>query len=490
MPRVNDRWEVGGQVALGRRFGLLWAAYGVSAFGSSLAFNSLPLLAIRELHAGPTQVAALASVGAAVGAGLAVPSGPWVEFRRKRPVMIAMDLTRCAALLSVPAAFALGLLGFTQLLVVSVVVAAAGITFGAASGAYLKWLVEPDDLLIANSRFEATTWTSILLGPPLGGALVGVLGPVAAVAADAAGHLLSALGIRAITVREPLPVRAPPPGPAPAPPPGPALAPPPGPVPTPPPGPVPTPPPGPVPTPPPGPVPTPPPGPALAPPPGPGPDVPRRSRAGELTEGWRHILGDPVLRPLFFHTVLVNGLILAPEPLLAVLLLDRLGFAPWQYGLAFALPCAGGLLGSRLARPLAARFGARRVMLACGSLRTLWPVGLAFVGPGSAGLVLVMVLEFGLIACTGVFNPLSATRRLERTPQDRTARTLSAWTVSGRAVIAALTAAWGLLAAAVGPRAAIAAAGVLLLATPLLLPWRDAEATPAHDGEAERAPVA
>jgi hypothetical protein len=38
--------------------------------------------------------------------------------------------------------------------------------------------------------------------------------------------------------------------------------------------------------------------------------------------------------------------------------------------------------------------------------------------------------------------------------------------------VAGLTATWGLLAALAGPRAAIAAAGGLLLATPLLLPRR------------------
>jgi hypothetical protein len=63
----------------------------------------------------------------AVGAGAALPLGPWVEFRRKRPVMVAMDLIRFAALVSVPAAFARGWLSFVQLLVVSVIVAAANI---------------------------------------------------------------------------------------------------------------------------------------------------------------------------------------------------------------------------------------------------------------------------------------------------------------------------------------------------------------------------
>jgi hypothetical protein len=72
----------------------------------------------------------------------------------------------------------------------------------------------------------------------------------------------------------------------------------------------------------------------------------------------------------------------------------------------------------------------------------------------------------------GVFNPLYATERLEATPSDRVARTLSAWSVTGSLTIAGMTALWGLLAGLAGLRAAIALAGVLLLATPLLLPRR------------------
>src|SRR4051794_7393181 len=104
--------------SLGRQFGWLWAAYAASTFGTWLAFDAFPLIAILALHAGPAQVSLLAAAGLAVAAVVAVPLGPWVEFRRKRPVMIAMDLIRCAALLSVPAAFALGWLTFVQLLVV------------------------------------------------------------------------------------------------------------------------------------------------------------------------------------------------------------------------------------------------------------------------------------------------------------------------------------------------------------------------------------
>ncbi|MFE5185430.1 MFS transporter [Streptomyces sp. NPDC056628] len=156
--------------------------------------------------------------------------------------------------------------------------------------------------------------------------------------------------------------------------------------------------------------------------------------------------------------------------------------------LAFAVPCLGGLLGSRLSRRLVARHGQRRVLLVAGTLRACWSVGLAFVGPGTAGLVLVMAVEFGLITCSAVFTPVLATRRLEGTPPDRVTRSLTAWSITSRTVTAAMTALWGVLAMLTGPRAAIALAGVLLLATPLLLPWRERRRAPRPGAPAPGAP--
>jgi MFS family permease len=394
--------------SLGRQFELLWAAYGISTFGTRLAFDAFPLIAILVLHAGPAEVSLLAAVGLAVGAAVAVPLGSWVEFRRKGPVMIGMDLIRFVAVLSVPAAFAAGWLTFGQLLVVSIIVAAAGIASRAASGAYLKALVRPEHLLVANGRFESTTWTATALGPPLGGAMIGLFGPVTTVLADAVSYLLSAAGIRAIGAREPRPERT------------------------------------------------------------------ESLRPRDLLEGWRYVLTHAALRPLFFNTVLVSGLIMATAPLLAVLMLGPLGFTPLEYGLAFGIPCIGGLVGSRLAPGLVERFGQRKVMYVSGTLRACWLPGLALIGPGFAGLMLVICVELGLIVCMGVFNPVFATYRLEQTAPDRIARTLSAWSVTSNATIAVLTALWGLLAGLTGPRTAIMLAGLLMLATPLLLVRREA----------------
>lgn len=406
-----------GRRRLGRRFGWLWASYAVSAYGSGLGFGALPLIAVLVLRAGPAEVSALSAVGPAVGALIAVPLAPWVEFRRKRPVMITMDLARFAAMATIPLAYAFGRLCFVQLLVVSAAVAAAKIAFNAAGGAYLKALVPPDDLLVANARFESTNWSSIAVGPPLGGAAIGLFGPVTTVVADATSYLLSALGIAAIRGREEAPRTT-----------------------------------GrnPVPT-------------------------------GSPLDGWRHIMGHPGLRPLYLNQMLVGGLIMATEPLLAVLLLRRLGFPPWQYALAFAAPCLGGLIGSRLARRVVARFGRQRVFRTVGTLRAIWLIGLAFVRPGVAGLVTVMAVELAIIVNMSLYGPVLATYRLEQTPKHLVARTLSAWSIGQQASIAVLTALAGLLADATGPRTALTAAGLLILTTPLLL--RRQEPTPRPEPE-------
>ena len=398
-----------GRRRLGRRFGWLWASYAVSAYGSGLGFGALPLIAVLVLHAGPAEVSALSAVGPAVGALIAVPLAPWVEFRRKRPVMITMDLARFAAMATIPVAYAFGWLGFVQLLVVSAVVAAAKIAFNAAGGAYLKALVRPDDLLIANARFESTNWSSIAVGPPLGGAAIGLFGPVTTVVADALSYLLSALGITAIRGREEAPRTT---GKSPV-------------------------------------------------------------RAGPLLDGWRHIMGHPGLRPLYLNQLLVGGLIMATEPLLAVLLLRRLGFPPWQYALAFAAPCLGGLIGSRLARRVVARFGRHWVFRTVGTLRAVWLIGLAFIRPGIVGLVTVIAVELAIIISMSLYSPVLATYRLEHTPRHLVARTLSAWSIGQQASIAVLTALAGLLADVTSPRTALAVAGLLILTTPLLLPRED-----------------
>jgi MFS family permease len=396
------------RVQLGRSFGWLWSAYAVSTYGTWIAFGAFPLIAVRVLHSSAFAVSLLEAAGLAVAALVALSLGPWVDHRAKRPVMIAMDLIRFVATASVPIAYVLGVLSYGQLLVVSVVSGTASIAFTAASGAYLKYLVRGDHLLVANGRFEGTSWVATAAGPPLGGALMGLLGPVVTVMADSLSYLLSALAVLRIRGGDVAASR----------------------------------------------------------------DRATGLRGADLLGGWRFILRDRALRRLFLNSILVSGLIMATVPLLSVLLLGQYHFPAWQYGLAFGIPALGGLVGARLSARLVTRYGRHRVMTVSGWLRSLFPLGLAFVRPGIPGLLTVIIVEGLLITSMGVFNPIYATERLQRTPVDHTAQVLGTWSAISKLLQAALMVIWGVLATLTSPLAAITMSGVLLLATPLLLPKR------------------
>jgi MFS family permease len=409
---------------LGRDFGWLWSASAVSSLGSAFALGAFPLIAIRVLHASADEVSALPAAGMAAGAVLAVPLGPWVEKRRKRPVMVAMDLIRFLVMASIPLAYAFGMLTFAQLLAASVITAAAKIAFTSASGANLKSLVPRDKLMVANGRLASANWTAVTVGPPLGGAAITILGPVASVTADAVSYLLSALGVLAIRGEEPLPRR-------------------------------------------------------------PGASA---SKARDLMTGWRTIFADPVLRRLMANGVLTGALILATEPLLAVLLLGQLKFTAWMYGMAFGIPCLGGVLASRIAHRMAARFGRQRMLTVAGTARACFPLGLAFTFAGFGGLAFFIVVQTGLIIFMGLYTPVYATYRLELLADGQVSRALMAWSITSNATIATATALWGILATLTSARLAIAVAGVLLLATPALLPReRRAEWRPRRGVEAGHA---
>lgn len=392
---------------LGPDFTRLWGAYAVSAIGSAVATDAFALTALLVLDGGTLQVSLLSALGGAVGAILALPLGPWIEFRRKRGVMIGVDLFRCAVLLTVPVAYAVHALTYLHLAVVAVLLAVGQIAFVGASGPCLKSLVAPEHLGQANGRFESVLWISSAAGPPAGGLLMSVLGPVPTMLVNAASYLLSAVGIGSIVRPEPDP-------------------------------------------------------PARTP--------GHRWRRG-LGAGWRHILSDGVLRPLFVNTVAVSALITATAPLLAVMMLRELRFSPFEYGLSVGVPCLAGVIGARFGRRLVGR-GRRSLLLVAGVARVLWMPLLPLVGPGPAGLMMVIAIHSGTVFFMSVFNPVFATCRLERTPDDRLARVLTAWSISNNAARATCTIIWGLLATLTTPRFAITVAVALLLASIACLPWR------------------
>ncbi|MFE0465165.1 MFS transporter [Kitasatospora sp. NPDC058965] len=186
-----------------RRFGRFWAGQSVSQFGDRISELALPLIAVGALHASTVAVSALTALVWAPNL-LAVLLGAWVDQRRgKRQLMVAADLVRAAALLSLPLAYAFGTVTLGQLFVVAVVTGAAGVLFNTAYAPFFAHLVPRSAYLEANSRLSASRSASYLGGPALGGLLVQLLGAPVAVAADAASFVASAVLVGRIRVDDP-----------------------------------------------------------------------------------------------------------------------------------------------------------------------------------------------------------------------------------------------------------------------------------------------
>lgn len=173
-----------------RRF---FAAHSVNVAGSALSAGALPLLAVLVLDATPWQVSLLAASGLAATAIVALGLGAAIDRGSKRTFMIASSLVAATAMASIPAAVALGWLTFGQLCLVSVVQAITGVTYLAASGAYVKSVVPQQHLVSAASRVDTVGWTTQTAGPPAGGLLISAFGPAVTVLADAGSYLMSAL---------------------------------------------------------------------------------------------------------------------------------------------------------------------------------------------------------------------------------------------------------------------------------------------------------
>jgi MFS family permease len=107
-------------------------------------------------------------------------------------VLIWADLGRALVLGSVPVAFALGVLSFPQLLIVSALAAVLTTFFDAADNAYLPTIVERERLVDANSALAASGSAAEFMAFGISGFLVQIFTAPIAIAIDAVSYLVSA----------------------------------------------------------------------------------------------------------------------------------------------------------------------------------------------------------------------------------------------------------------------------------------------------------
>ena len=271
----------------------LWTGQSISLLGTQITLLAMPFAAILLLHASPFEVGLLTTIEYLPFLLVGLPAGVWVDRMRRRPILIAGDLGRAVALISVPIAHGLGLLTLPQLYVVSLVTGVLTVFFDVSWQSYLPSIVRREQLVEGNSKLEISRSGTQLAGPGLAGGLVQLVGAATAIVGDAVSYVVSAVFVGAIRRSEP-PVEK--------------------------------------------------------------PAVKPRMRA-EIGEGLRYVLRNRYLRSIAACTGSANffeSMILAIFVLYAVRVL---GLSPGLIGLVFAIGNAGAVIGAFLSGWVPRRFG-------------------------------------------------------------------------------------------------------------------------------------
>jgi MFS family permease len=181
----------------------LWTGQTVSELGSVVTRTAIPLVALLVLGAGPTDMALLVVAGSLAILLVGLFAGAWVDRLRRRPLLIGTDAVRSLLLLSIPIAYAAGVLRMEQLYLVTFVEGCLGALFDAAYPAYVPSLIGVDRVVDGNSKLATSSSLAEIGGPGLAGALVQLVSAPFAILVDAVSFAVSAVSLMLIRAPEP-----------------------------------------------------------------------------------------------------------------------------------------------------------------------------------------------------------------------------------------------------------------------------------------------
>jgi len=185
------RW----QVLRVHDFRQLWFADTISQFGSRFSELAVPVLAVTILGANELQMGLLTAFEFLAFLVVGLPAGAWVDRWRKKRVLVTGDVLRALALGSLPLAWWLGWLTFTQVLLVALVVGTCRVFFDVAYQSYLPELVEPGQIGEGNAALQAPESVASIGGPAVAGGAIHLIGAPLTIGVDALSFLGSALFI-------------------------------------------------------------------------------------------------------------------------------------------------------------------------------------------------------------------------------------------------------------------------------------------------------
>lgn len=296
--------------AIGRRSALwsntdfirFWTGETIANFGGQLGLIALPIIAAVSLGATPFQMGLLTASTQLPRMVVGIFAGTWVDQRKRRPIMIWVNIARALTLMAIPVTSLFGILNFSLLLLVSVLLGVFGIVFDSAWSAMVPNLVKREDLADANGKLWASMSLAQIVGPALAGTLIAWLTGPNVLALTASTMVVAAWYMKQIQAPEPDPEDQPDfhSGP--------------------------------------------------------------REMLRNIKEGYIELVRNPVVRPL---TTTLTGISFGSGVFAAVFVLfltDNLGLSTRGIGLIYAIGGAGALLGSVVAAPLARKFGYGRII--------------------------------------------------------------------------------------------------------------------------------
>jgi MFS family permease len=189
-----------------RAFRNLWLATTVSQVGTQVSELAIPLTAILILKSSPFAIGLLNALQFLPILLFSLLAGAVADRVRRRRLCVAADLGRMLLLATVPLASITGRLTLWQLYAVAFGGGALTLLFDVASGSYLPSIVGRADLVRANSALQVTEQGAGVVGPALGGWVIGLLTAPIAVALDAVSYLGSAIFLALIRQSEAVPV--------------------------------------------------------------------------------------------------------------------------------------------------------------------------------------------------------------------------------------------------------------------------------------------
>ncbi len=325
------RARIAGPFATNSDFLKCWFGQGISYLGTQISLIAVPIIAAVTLDASPLALGVLYACGQLPALLFGLVAGAWLDRRKRRPVMVGTDLARSVLTLVVPIAAWFGWLSLPLLCLVLFGLGTLTIFFDIAHLSYVPSLVDRSQLVAANSRLEATASGAQVVGPAVGGALIGLLTGPGALLIDAGSFVASAAALRSIRKPEAEPARI-------------------------------------------------------------DQGEPMRKR---VAGGVRFVSSSPVLRALAACSAVTNLFGYAFLAVYVAFMVRELGLSDFQIGLVFATGGVGALIGSIVAGKCADRWGTGRTLIAgqLGFGLTGLLVPLAVLVPRVA-LPLVVAAEF------------------------------------------------------------------------------------------------